>query len=223
MSDLWKFWLDWCVNALIAAGTIGAVLVALFGERIRARWFPPQLELSMPKPEGVRTPVRLTWRDAEGVDHAEVKDGRYYHVEVSNRARGAKATQVQICVIRVEEPRADGQFEIAWTGELPLQWMLQEIQPLTRVVGRTAVADLCSVVKDKWVELRPMIGVANFNARRRKEHPPAQRDFIVTLEARSAEGSSPPLRLRITWDGEWEDGDFEMRRHLVIGPPPPSV
>lgn len=216
MTDECRFWLQWGVNALIATATLGAVLAALFGDWFRARWFPPRLALSMPMPEGVRTPVGLSWRDDQGVEHTDTRDGRYYHVEVRNTARGAEATQVQVCIVRLEEPRADGQFEITWTGELPLRWMHQQIHPVVRVVGRTAIADLCSVVRDKWVELHPMIGAMNFNARRRKEHPAAQRDFIVSLEALSAEGSSPPLRLRITWDGEWADGDTEMRRHLVI-------
>jgi hypothetical protein len=123
----------------------------------------------------------------------------------------------------MEERRSDGEFDIDWTGELPLQWSLQQIQPLTRVVGRTAIADLCSVVKDKWVELHPMIDIMRFNARRRKEHSEAVRDFIVTLEARAAECSSPPLRLRITWDGEWADDDAGMRRHLVIKEAPAAV
>jgi hypothetical protein len=35
-------------------------------------------------------------------------------------------------------------------------------------------------------------------------------DFIVTLQAESCEGSSATLRLRLSWDGKWEDGDLEM-------------
>jgi len=212
------FWWNWWVQLAVAVGTIGAALVALFGERIRARWLPPRLRLTISKPEGVPTPVNLRWRDEKGEEHQDTRPGRYYHVEVSNAARGSKATQVHICIVSVEERKADGQFEIAWTGELPLQWSLQQIHPVTRVVGRTAIADLCCVVKDKWMEMLPMISVLNFNARRRKEHSDALRDFIVTIQARAAEGSSPPLRLRITWDGGWSDDVQIMRRHLVINP-----
>lgn len=216
MSDECRFWLDWVVNALIAVGTIGAVIVALFGERLKARFFPPRLRVSLVNPLGVKTPVLLTWTDERGAEQRSTKPGRYYHVQVENAARWPKATQVQICIVRLEEPRPSGEFAITWTGEIPLQWELQAIHPLTRDVGRTATCDLCSVVQDKWLQLRTMIQVMNFQSTRKRADPNAIMDFIVTLEARSIEGSSPPLRLRISWDRDWADGDVEMQQHFTV-------
>src|SRR5689334_7691888 len=91
------------LDALTAAGTVGAVVVALFGDRIRARWFPPLLELSIPNPEGHATPVIISFLDSAGNVSTRQEDGRYYHVHVKNSAPGAKATQVQICLIQVDE------------------------------------------------------------------------------------------------------------------------
>ena len=213
VTDDCRFWLDWIVNALIAAGTIGAVLAALFGERLKAHLFRPRLKLSIPSLEGVATPVSLT---DPLTQTTRTEKSRYYHVEVRNLARWPTATQVQICVIHLEEKRADGEFEVAWSGEVPLRWMLHQIHPLARDVGRPAMCDLCCVVKGKWVELLPMIQPLNFNSRRRKEDSPDSRDFVATLQGRSAEGSSLPIRVRISWDGEWEDGGVEMQRHLKI-------
>jgi hypothetical protein len=34
----------------------------------------------------------------------------------------------------------------------------------------------------------------------------------VAVQAGSLEGDSPPLRLEITWDGEWDAGETEMGR-----------
>ena len=37
--------------------------------------------------------------------------------------------------------------------------------------------------------------------------------LIVTLQARSTVADSPPLRVRIDWDGKWDD---KMARHLIV-------
>jgi hypothetical protein len=216
VTDDYKFWLDLLINVLIAAGTVGAVLVALFGERLKAAMFRPKLQLSIPRPQGVATPVSVAHTSETMETKTRIEKGRYYHVEVRNLSRWPNATQVQICVTHIEERRADGNFEVEWSGEVPLRWMHQEIHPLSREVGRPATCDLCDVVRDKWIELLPMIKPFNLKSRRSKEDSPDSRDFVVTLQARSAEGFSPPLRVRISWDGEWEDGDVEMQRHVKI-------
>jgi len=41
-------------------------------------------------------------------------------------------------------------------------------------------------------------------------------DMTVMLPARSTEANSSITAFRIAWDGDWEDGDTEMARHLVI-------
>jgi hypothetical protein len=220
MSEDCKFWLDLGVNLLIALATFMAVVVALFGEWFKARFFPPRLRLSIVNPLGIKTPVHLTFRDADGVEHVKKKAGRYYHVQVENTALWPKATQVQICIVKVEEPGPDGQFMVTWTGEIPLTWEFQPLHGLMRDVGRTAKADLCAVVQDKWLQLRTMIEVLNFQSTRRKDDPLAIMNFIVTLEARSVETSSAPLRVKISWDRAWSDGDVEMQQHFTVQPQP---
>jgi hypothetical protein len=38
----------------------------------------------------------------------------------------------------------------------------------------------------------------------------------VTVAARGRERDSPPVRFKITWDGEWDRGASEMKTHLNI-------
>jgi hypothetical protein len=38
----------------------------------------------------------------------------------------------------------------------------------------------------------------------------------VTVAATASEVESPPLRLKIDWDGQWDAGASEMARHLII-------
>ena len=40
--------------------------------------------------------------------------------------------------------------------------------------------------------------------------------FVVTVQSRGNEADSKPLRLQISWDGEWHDGAREMQRHLSV-------
>lgn len=204
-----QFWWNWWVNLAVAAGTLAAVVVALFGEWLRARMFRPKLALALDNPLGVPTPIQLTSPNGE----SRMEAGRFYHVRVSNSARWPAATQVQVNLLRIEEPGPDGAWQMKWAGEVPLGWSLQEIRPLTRVIGPPALCDLCSVVKGKWVELHPVIVPHNLAdlARRREKV-----QMIVTLQAQAAEANSDLVRIQIAWNGGWEDGEAEMAKHLVI-------
>ncbi len=205
-----QFWWNWWLNLAVAGGTLAAVIVALFGEWLRAQMFRPKLAIELDKPLGVPTPVQLTSPDGE----SRMEVGRFYHVRISNSARWPVATQVQVNLLRIEEPGPDGAWQMKWAGEVPLRWSLQEIHPLTRVIGPPAVCDLCSVVKGKWVELHPLIVPHNLAELVRLRE---KVQMIVTVQAQGAEAYSDLVRIKIAWDGRWEDGESEMAKHLVIG------
>lgn len=209
MSGEEQFWWNWWISLAVAVGTLATVVVALFGESIRARMFKPKLVIELENPLGIPTPVQITSPNGE----SRMEAGRFYHVRVSNSARWPAATQVQVNLIRIEELGPDGAWQITWAGEVPLRWSLQEIRPLTRVIGPPAICDLCSVVKDKWIELHPLIVPHNLAPiARRRDHV----QMIVTLQAQAAEASSDLVRIKFAWDGRWEDGEAEMAKHLII-------
>lgn len=202
-----QFWLDWSVQVATAIGTIGAVVVALFGSWLRGKLTPPKLILSLKDPQGTRTPVTLT--DPDGSQRQSA--GRWYHIRIENRRRWSPAHQVQVFLLRVEEPDAAGENQMTWIGEIPMNWRHQEVNPIMRTVGAGADCDLCSVVRDKWLELHPLVVPHSLNARRRE---PCR--LTVTLQARSIEADSDLLRVQIAWDGKWsEDGD-NMMQHAVV-------
>ena len=120
-------------------------------------------------------------------------------------------TQSGVWLMRVEEPGPGGDLVGTWTGNIPLQWRNQESYPPSRTIGSAAHCDLCNVVKDKWVEIRPLI-IPNNLVPRRKEAT----KMVVTLQARANEGESELVRFQIAWDGKWEDGDIEMGNHLRV-------
>lgn len=136
---------------------------------------------------------------------------RYYRVKVTNRVPWPSASQVQVLLLRVEESGPDGEMQPIWSGDLPIQWMHQEIYPPARAIGPFAFCDLCSAVKHKWIQLHPIIVPNNFPIKRR-----SATTLVLSLQARGTEGESPVARFQIAWDGKWEDGDTEMARHLVV-------
>jgi hypothetical protein len=166
------------------------------------------LALRLKDGRGSKTPVTIT--DPEKGTKRET-EGRWYHIEVSNKSRWSPAREVQVFLLRVEEPDAAGQDRITWLGDVPMRWRHQEIRPVALTIGPTTDCDLCSVVQEKWVELWPLIIPHSLNARRRE---PCK--FSVTLQARGIESDSNLLRVQIAWDGEWSDDADEMARHMVV-------
>ena len=210
MSTESQFWWNWWVSLSAAAATLAAVLVALFGDWIKSRLFSPKLALRLRNTIGEKTIVELQWQTEQGLQKRN-EEGRYYHVRVSNQVRWPSANQTQVYILRVEEPGPDGELQVTWSGELPVQWTHQAIYPVARTIGPGAYCDLCSVVKNKWVQLHPLIFPNNFPLQWR-----SAATLVVSLQARGNEGESPISRFQIAWDGKWADGDTEMTRHLVV-------
>jgi hypothetical protein len=76
LSNLWE--------ALTAIGTVGAVLVALFGDWIKRTVVPPRLDVELSNTRGLRIPVNLLSPDGSQRE----SEARFYHVRVSNMRRG---------------------------------------------------------------------------------------------------------------------------------------
>lgn len=201
-------WLSLAIQFAIAIGTIGAVVVALFGGWLRDKLTPPKLMIRLKDARGSKTPVTVT--DPKDGGQRET-DGRWYHVEVANKSRWSPAKEVQVFLLRVEEPDAAEQDQIIWLGDVPMRWRHQEIRPVAPTIGPTIDCDLCSVIKDKSVQLWPLITPHSLNAQRREPC-----NFTVTLQARSIETDSNLLRVQIAWNGEWSDDTDEMARNMVV-------
>jgi len=156
-------------------------------------------------------------QSAEGTQRNETS--RWYHVLVENHRRLiSPATQVQVFLMRLEEPDAAGENKLIWSGTaVPLSWENQPIYPTNRTLGHPINCNLCNVVKDKWIELTPLVQPLGLEVRRRSAC-----HFTVTLQARSVETDSNLLQIEIAWDGKWADDSDEMARHLVVKARPAS-
>jgi len=194
-----QFWWNWWVSLGVAGGTLLTVAVALFGDLIRRRFFPPILRMQLLRKAGELT----KFTSGEPV--------RYYHLRVVNERRWSPASDVQVFLTRVEEPGPNGELQVTWLGEVPLRWRHQEVVPLTRSIGPSADTDLCSVAPNDGLRLMPLIVPNSLEARRQRTCK-----LVTSLQARSIEGDSEVVRVEIAWDGAWEAGEAEMQRHLVV-------
>lgn len=212
MSPDLQFWLNWIVQAFIALGTVSAVLYALFGPWLRSRLFPPRLTLDLPDAKGMKTDVQVR-SDAGARDTTAL----WYHVRVENKRRWSPATRVQVFLLRIEEPDASGRPATTWRGEVPILWSVNEAHPRERTIGYPALCDLCSLVKEKWLQLHPIIAVLAMKHQRREAC-----DLTLHLQARGMEADSNLLCVRVTWDGGWEDDTEAMAKRLVVQVVQPS-
>ncbi len=208
-----QFWWNWWVNAAVATATFLAVLAALGGplltEFLRSRWLPPMLRLNLLSAEGEKGKNRYDLQDGKG---ERVEARRFYHVRVSNGRRLlSPGENVQVSLLRLEEPGPGGSLQVTWAGDIPMTWRNQQLSPLTRTIGHDYDCDLCSVGKEQGLSLALLIFPYNLNAHRKEACT-----IIVSLQARGTRTDSPICRIEIAWDGKWDDGDSEMKQHLVV-------
>ena len=204
----------WNVIATFAGAiaTLSAVLVALFGQAFREKWFPPKLALSLVSRDGEFTRAVLQWKDEQGQEQTRRVPSRYYHLRVENARTWSIASGVQVIIRAILERSANGEFTPTWRGSLPLRWRHQELFPVTRTVGaHAAEADFVAVLMDKWLEIEALVHPANLELQRREAVT-----LVFHLQAVSDQSTSPIVALKVAWDGEWHDGTEEMRRHLTI-------
>ena len=205
MSPDQQFWWNWWVQAFTALGTIGAVLVALFGQRIKAL-FPPRLHISLPHPLGEWCPAEIPRPDGTRFR----TDSRWFHIHVENQRRQlVPATAVQVFLQKIDEfDAAVGQWRVAWSAsEVPIGWKNQNVKPPALTIGRPDGCDLFSIIRadPPVLSLYPLVGVFSLNT----EWRTACR-LLLTLQARSVETDSNILQVEITWNGRWSDDPVQL-------------
>lgn len=216
------------MKLLSVVGTWLIAVLAIWGDKIRSLLFRPKLRVELRNSIGEFTRQTVRWMTPAGLQE-RATNTRYYHVLVKNvsAARFPIAREAQVVITQLETQGPDGQPQPAFIGVLPLRWAHQEVDPTpSRSVGPERIADLLRILEDgnlgaatlsdrpagdPALELTPMIYPNNFPHRYT-----GPTHLWVTVQARSLEADSPPLRMEIAWDGQWETGEAEMARHLHL-------
>jgi hypothetical protein len=112
----------------------------------------------------------------------------------------------------LEQPGPNGKWQVTWTGNVPMRWRDQEFAPFTQTIGPPIDCDFCMVSKSEQVStLMPLLAPNNL-----KVHWKGSSMFMARPQARSTEKDSEEVYVQISWDGKWEDGDLEMKKHLTV-------
>ena len=202
-TSITQFWWNWWVSFAVAAGTIGAVIVALFGQAFRAKYFPAKLTLDIVSADGELTALQS--------QNGTSIQTRFYHIRVTNSRRWSPGTGVSVVLLQVEEPGPDGRLQIRWTGDVPFGWRHRQLFPVSRTIGAQADIDLCSVTQSGHLQLHLLLIPFNLEAVRSKAST-----MVLSVQARGDQTDSTVLRVQIAWDGKWEQGAAEMRHHLDV-------
>ena len=172
--------------------------LAIWGESVRARLVGPRLTLRLFDSKGERI-------DTNGAP------SRWYHLNVTNARRSARATNVRVVLTKVSRPSADGQVHpTRLSGPIQLAWQHGHVLPQFPTLGPALNADLGFVKKDEVFRLTPTIIPNNLNVEVKR----GERVVIEAL-AISDETESAPVCVEIAWDGVWSEDATEMEKHLV--------
>jgi hypothetical protein len=212
-EPLWQFWANWGVQALVAAGTGGAVYAALFGESFKAKRV--RLSARIENPRGVYTPtqVPVSGVTIQGGAFTSHKDGeaRYYQLRVQNASERFAAHHVDVWLLRVDQYGDEAPIA-TWTGEIPLIWQHQGHIPGPRKIGHPANADIFGIFTSDGksvLALQPQIPALSLPAKYE-----AACKLRLALEVRSDEAVLDNIGIWVEWDGKWAREDEDMERHV---------
>lgn len=199
-----------------AAATLTASVVALFLRELRSWLRPLKLDMQLSREHGLAVTTRIYPPGQAIPANSRTEKSRYYHLRVSNPRRKADAVNGVVVVLQhVESKGRDGKYHEIWNGDIPLHWRNELPDDAKKIVGTPAEADLCSVVRDKWLALPLKFEPIDLPSRFPVDGE-LPVDIVVTIQAKGNEVDSEVKRWRIFWDGKWVDGDREMTRHFHV-------
>jgi hypothetical protein len=196
------------VHSIAAAGTVGTVLVALFGTWIKAKCWPPKLDVTLPDPSGERTSIKR--KDPDGTVREDIT--RWYHVRVENQRRLSPATNLSLHLVAIEEPGLDNTLEKTWQGNVEIPWRHRSYYPdAQRIVGKSIDYDLCTLGR-AGVMIYPIAAPSSF-----KRLWGEKCRLFARLEIHSSE-IDVPIRVQISWDGIWDStwDEKKVREHFLV-------
>lgn len=202
-AEIWGTVAQWAS----ALGTTCAVVVAIWGDRLRRCILKPRIVLSVTKPTG---DIALTQRiDSKGIPLMPVP-ATWLHVAVSNPTRWFPAKDAEVYLLRVERLRASVWVE-EWEGPTALTWRHGSLP--TRNFGPDWEADI----------LRVIGGTLSFAARK---PDPLLSNFTgpvelrVVLQARALELDSDELTIVVAWNGRATEAGGQVSARSVANPTP---
>jgi hypothetical protein len=196
---------EWWRAAALVVSLFGAI-VSVWGASIRHRLAGPKLRVTLRSEDGSKT----FWKGPDGNPHPMY----FYHLRVTNtRHYSAPAQNVQVFVTNLEKATAGQRDPVpGWlSGPIQLAWQFTE-KPEYRTIGAERFCDL-GYLNEPGFMLKMYSEPNDFENRLKKNER-----MRVEIRALADNAESKPLRLEISWNGEWtEDSEeFNKEKHLIV-------
>lgn len=192
-----------------AIGTWAIAIIAVWGDWLKSKIFPPILSVELLSRRGGELIVAVF------ADGSQVQS-RYYHLRVTNKRKYSPANKVQIVISSISTPGPTGEPQVILNEPLPLRWRHQEFQPLQLTIGHEERhADIVSVNERKQLILLTLFRTFNL-----QQTYTGSTHLWITARAEGENCHTDPFVIEIAWDGEWNPGEAEMERHLTISVKP---
>ncbi len=190
------------IQIVIAIGTVGVCILAVWGDKIRSCIAGPRLEFELHNPRG-----DLTKRQ-DGIRTI------YYHVKIKNKRHWAPARRVRILCNSISKKASDGSFtQEPLTIPVQLTWAFPTFHELLPTIVADDICDLGYLNEDSrqfklslYVYPNNFRGFINANETMRVSLIAAADNFT----------SKSPYTLEISWDGKWSPYLDDMQKHFVI-------
>ena len=195
--------IDWnlVINAFIAVGTIGVMIIAIWGNWVKYRLVPPLLTI---EPSNLRGTVTHFTNGGRVI---------YYHLLVRNSRSWSVANNCRVVLRAVSKMLPNGDFQ---NVPLPVQptfiWAPAQVTPLLIDLSHEQTLDFGSVTEGG----NQFVPVLNF-------FPNNFRGFVeqgsvvrYSLEIVADGLRSRPKVFEVAWNGQWSDNLDDMSQNLTI-------
>lgn len=182
-----------------ALATFLAVVVALFGEKLRQIWSSPKLQVMLFEPAITKT-------------NAGMK-GWYYLLRTSNQSRSNPAANVRILLSKIERKAPDGSWvEETFSGPVQVMWRWPQFMAQYQTIGPPQEATFACVHQN---EKEISLCLYWFPNNMRQSILPGE-TVRLSFVAASDVAESDVHSVVISWDGKWNEDRAEMKKNLRI-------
>ena len=184
------------------ASTILLAIIAIWGEPIKAKLWPPRLVLDGHNLDGDFNVSSCSTRVV------------YFHLKVFNMRKTAPAFKARVLCEGTSRMKADGEFQIEpLVIPVHLTWSFSKWNELLPTIGPERYVDFGYIAEgDNCFTPSLYATPGNFRGFVRKNE--TQRFKIVAIADNCPR--SQPLYLQVSWNGRFDFDRSEMSKHLVI-------
>jgi hypothetical protein len=206
---------DFVIQVVVAIGTLGVVVVAIWGDWFRDRFAAPRLTVELAAPIGSFVPIN----PLPGIAVAQSRIAFYVHARVVNKRRWVTAKNCRVLLREIRERSADGQFR-----SIPLSVPLRYVWSPSEATGPVVDIPVDHYFDFGHIVHPPLPGPEHLftpvlysysnNFRGFVSRGQCLR-FVLRVQADNYTRDDPVV-IEVEWNGIWSDDLDTMRQNLRV-------